>query len=404
MTTIIFVHGTGGRKEAYAETLQQMEQALHKRRPDAKLVPCLWGDPLGAKLNAGGASIPTYKESQGGQELTLEEESVRLWENLYKDPFYEMRLLGLRPLQAQKSVPGQSTPSQELRSRVESLLTNAELQSRLNDLGIGAVFKQACEVITGINSSPFGRLLETASRPLDGDYAAIARAIISVSRILCKEQEIYPWLLVDDQLRNEAVDAIQKTLTRDEKSMGVVSTWTKSQLTGLAFGFGTNKIRRKRGAVTDGTYPFAGDILIYQAKGEKIREFIRSQIEHEQIEPPVVLLAHSLGGIACVDLLIERDLRNKVKYLITVGSQAPFFYEIGALQTLPYGEPLPEFFPKWLNIYDLRDFLSYIGDCEGLFPGKVTDVPVDNRQPFPEAHGAYWANKQTWEEIEKVLP
>lgn len=404
MTTIIFVHGTGGRKEAYAETLQQMEQALQKRRPDAKLVPCLWGDPLGAKLNAGGASIPTYKESQGGQQLTPEEESVRLWENLYKDPFYEMRLLGLRPLQAQRPVPGQATPSQELRSRAESLSTDAELQSKLNALGIGAVFNPAFEMIIGINSKPFGRLLETASRPLDGDYAAISRAIVSVSRILCKEQEIYPWLLVDNQLRDEAVDTIQQSLTRNETSRGVLLDWTKSQLTGLALGVGTNKISRKRGAVIDGAYPFAGDILIYQAKGKKIREFIRSQVENEQIQPPVVLLAHSLGGIACVDLLIEHDLRDKVKCLITVGSQAPFLYEIDALHTLSYGEPLPDHFPEWLNIYDLRDFLSYIGNCEGVFPGKLTDVQVDNKQPFPEAHGAYWANKQTWDAIEKVLP
>jgi pimeloyl-ACP methyl ester carboxylesterase len=144
--------------------------------------------------------------------------------------------------------------------------------------------------------------------------------------------------------------------------------------------------------------------MVYQAKGKTIREFIRSQIEHEQVEPPVILLAHSLGGIACVDLLIEHDLRAKVACLVTVGSQAPFFYEIDALQTLAYGEPLPEHFPQWLNLYDLRDFLSYVGNCEGIFPGKLTDVQVDNRQPFPEAHGAYWANEQTWNAIEKVLP
>jgi pimeloyl-ACP methyl ester carboxylesterase len=210
-------------------------------------------------------------------------------------------------------------------------------------------------------------------------------------------------LSLDTQLRDQAVDAIQKTLTRDEKSMGVILDWTKSQLMELASEFGTSAIKWRRGAVMDGGYPFAGDIMIYQAKGKKIREFIRDQIEHEQVEPPVVLLAHSLGGIACVDLLIEHDLRDKVKCLITVGSQAPFFYEIDALQTLSYGEPLPDHFPKWLNIYDLRDFLSYVGNCEGLFPGKMTDVQVDNRQPFPEAHGAYWANKQTWNEIKKVL-
>lgn len=404
MTTVVFVHGTGGRKKAYAETFWQIERSLQACRSDTKLIPCLWGDTLGAKLNAEGASIPTYKEAKGGQQLTHEEENIRLWKALYENPFYEMRLLSLRPLQSQRIIPGQPTPSQELKHRVEALLTNTTLQSKLNALGIGSVFQQACEMITGSASKPFGRMLETVSKPLDGDYAAIARAIVSAARILCKEQDIYPWLLVNNHTRDEAVNAIEQTLSRNEVSRGMVLDWTKSQLTEFAFGLGTNHMKRKRGAVMDETYPFAGDILIYQAKGKKIREFIRSQIENEQVESPVVLLAHSLGGIACVDLLIEHDLRAKVKCLITVGSQATFFYEIDALQTLSYSEPLPEHFPKWLNIYDPRDFLSYIGNCEGIFPEKITDVRVDNQQPFPEAHGAYWANQQTWKAIEKVLP
>ncbi|MGM3306074.1 hypothetical protein ACSQ6I_08850 [Anabaena sp. WFMT] len=37
---------------------------------------------------------------------------------------------------------------------------------------------------------------------------------------------------------------------------------------------------------------------------------------------------------------------------------------------------LPEYFPKWLNIYDLRDILSYIDDHEELFPGCIKDVAV----------------------------
>ena len=402
MTTVIFVHGTGGRKRAYAETFWQIERSLQACRSDAKLIPCLWGDTLGAKLNAEGASIPTYKEAKGGQQPTPEEENIRLWKALYEDPFYEMRLLGLRPLQSQKMIPGQATPSQVVRQRVEALPTDTVLKSKLSALGISSVFEQAHEIIT--TSRPFSRMLETASRPLDGDYAVVARAFVAAARILCKEQEIYPWLLVNNHTRDEAVDAIEQTLSRNETSRGVILDWTKSQLTGLAFGMGTNRMKRKRGAVMDETYPFAGDILVYQAKGKKIREFIRSQIENEQVGSPVVLLAHSLGGIACVDLLIEYDLQSKVKCLITVGSQAPFFYEIDALQTLSYGEPLPEYFPKWLNIYDPSDFLSYIGDCEGLFSGKIIDVQVDNQQPFPEAHGAYWANEQTWSAIEKVLP
>ena len=404
MTSLIFVHGTGGRKEAYASTFQQLDEALAERRPDVSLYPCLWGDSLGASLGAGGVSIPDYEVSKGGQPLASAE-AIQLWEALYKDPIYEIRLLELRPPQGQKTIPGKQTAAQEVQSRVVALCDDTSLIKKLDALEIGSIFGLAHEAIAGKSSRPFGRLLETVSRPLEGDYAAIARAIVAAAIQLCKEQSMHPPLLWNERLRDEAVNTITQSLTQDETSRGVVTDWAKRLLRDTAMGFGTNAFKRRRGVIMDGAYPFAGDILVYQANGQRIRDFIRDQIENERVEPPVVVMAHSLGGIACVDLLIEQDLSNKVACLITVGSQAPFFYEIGALQRLPYGEPLPKHFPeKWLNIYDLRDFLSYVGDHPGLFPGKMTDVLVDNKQPFPEAHGAYWTNPQTWNAIERVLP
>jgi pimeloyl-ACP methyl ester carboxylesterase len=162
---------------------------------------------------------------------------------------------------------------------------------------------------------------------------------------------------------------------------------------------GVNYAQRHRGAISDAAYPFAGDILLYQGRGDQIRGVIREAI-HRAV-PPVVLLAHSLGGIASVDLLALEPL--PVDLLITVGSQAPFLYEINALHSLAYGDPLPPHYPpRWLNIYDLRDLLSYRG--EGLFPGRVTDVKVDNRQPFPDSHSAYWTNAQVWDTIVARLP
>jgi hypothetical protein len=402
MTSVIFVHGTGGRQKDYDVNFQKIKKALQELKSDAKLISCLWGDPLGAKLNAEGASIPTYKEAEGGKELTAEEENIRLWEALYKDPFYEIRLLGLRSLQSQSSsIPGQLTPAQELKGRVAALPTNSALKDKLNALGIDEkyfddFFLPAYEAIAGPESEVFGRLLATASANLDGDYAAIARAIVTMSGLLYEEREWSLNPLIDAELRNKAVDATFQVLSKSETSMGPVIDW----VTGQIFSLGTNAVKRKRGAISDGAYPFAGDIMVYQAKGKKIRDYIRKQIE--LVEPPVVLLAHSLGGIACVDLLIDEDLRDRVKLLITVGSQAPFLYEIDALPTLSFGAPLPEHFPQWLNIYDLRDFLSYIG--EGVFPGKLRDVMVNNKQPFPESHSAYWANQETWDAIEKVLP
>ncbi|MDR5763317.1 hypothetical protein [Caballeronia sp. LZ035] len=142
-----------------------------------------------------------------------------------------------------------------------------------------------------------------------------------------------------------------------------------------------------------------GDILRYQARGETLRNFIGERVRQTGAS---VILAHSLGGVAAVDWLASGN-RN-LAALVTVGSQAPFFYEIDALASCPYGTKLPESFPRrWLNFYDPRDFLSYAG--QALFKGFAHDVKVDNGQPFPEAHSAYWHNDaEVWPEINRFLP
>lgn len=403
MTTVIFVHGTGGRKDAYSLTFQHIEDQLQKRNPNIKLVPCLWGEAHGTKLNADGASIPNFQLTGGTiKSGNKEEERVQLWKKLYEDPLYEIQLLSLRPIRGQAAVPGKLTRSQELRKRVQEVQqsnVSQPLQTQLEKAGIAEVFNQALETLT--KSKPYARLVESASRPLDEDYAAIARASVAKAIELCDYLYINPAIRLDADLRDQTVDLINRELTQDIQSRGVIGDWVKNQ-----FFKGLNELgdqyflQRKRGALTNSAYPFGGDILYYQAKGKNIRYFIQEQVKN--FEYPVILLAHSLGGIACVDLLVEQNL-PQVQLLITVGSQAPFLYEIDALQSLSYGEPLPEHFPKWLNIYDLRDILSYVGDCPGLFPGKIKDVKVDNQQPFPESHGAYWYNSATWDAILQEL-
>jgi hypothetical protein len=108
-----------------------------------------------------------------------------------------------------------------------------------------------------------------------------------------------------------------------------------------------------------------------------------------------------LGGIACVDLLVTEYLPC-VKGLITVGSQAPLLYEIGALSSLERSEALPEHFPEWLNVWDRCDFLSYLASPVFHSP-KVRDHQVDSGQPFPHPHSAYWGNPDTWQAIKQFL-
>jgi hypothetical protein len=109
-----------------------------------------------------------------------------------------------------------------------------------------------------------------------------------------------------------------------------------------------------------------------------------------------------LGGVATVDWLALG--KRSITRLITVGSQAPYFYEIDALVSRPFGAGLPRYFPKkWLNIFDPNDFFSY--RAAKIFPGVAVDKRVDNGQPFPESHSAYWHNDAAvWPAIKESVP
>ncbi len=412
MTTILFVHGTGVRNPGYEDTFKLIEQKLHAERPDLKVERCLWGDSLGTKLNAKGASIPLYDATLALDEGEEDDYQIVLWEQLYCDPLYELRVLSLKPVEESAASPFGEQPGDELHSRVESLrlespqsaLEKGEnvielslllaLQAKLAEAGIVQLFDEAREAV--IRSEPYQEALQKASDSL-GEYCeAVARAIVAQAMLFCEQHEQFPPILTDAQLRDEVVECLSRALGEAELGIG---EWVIKPLSELAQPIGTFYVKRRRGAITSAVSPTPCDILLYQGRGERIRAFIREKIE--QAEPPVVLLAHSLGGIACVDLLVKESL-PQVELLVTLGSQAPFLYEINALYSLEYGEPLPDYFPSWLNIYDLRDFLSYIG--ANVFPNKVQDVLVDSKQPFPRSHGAYWTNDATWKAIIPRLP
>ncbi|MDZ8078873.1 MAG: hypothetical protein RMX35_07205 [Nostoc sp. DcaGUA01] len=391
MTTVIFVHGTGIREREYNETFQIIEQKIHAQRPDIKVAPCLWG-VLGAKFNDNRASVP-LEDATLALSPGEEDADIVLWGQLYRDPLYELRLLSLKPIESGN--PFGEEPGDVLQSRVASLTPASQLEAKLQEAGIAEVFEQAREAI--IRSEPYERALLTVSESdLSEYYAPIARAIVAQAMFISELQEKFPPILTDAQLRDKVVELLTLGLTEAELGLG---GWLLRPLVELAQHGGTNYVRGNRLELTDKVSPMPGDILVYQTRGEKIREFIQQQIE--QAEPPVVLIAHSLGGIACVDLLVQQQL-PQVELLVTVGSQAPFLYEINALYSLKYGQLLPEHFPEWLNIYDLRDFLSYVGNR--IFPDRVQDVAVDSRQPFPRSHGAYWTNAKTWEAIISRLP
>ncbi len=382
MTTVMFVHGTGVREESYHASYAQVQKEL-SGRDGLEVTPCYWGD-LGAELHAG-LSIPDFEAGEDEKERDYE---VNLWGVLYEDPFYELRILKLRQGKKQTIGLGQQPPGKTFEKKARKYQPSHEVKAKLEAAGLASTFEKAKEEV--VKAPVFRAALEPATEELAEYRAATARAWLAQAiRLQRADGEDLPWI------RAEPRDALVELLIEELGGYELgLSTFVKEKVLDI----GTAWFQKNRGNVTGIASSIASDILLYQGRGKPIQQRIRTAIE--QAAKPVVVLAHSLGGVASVDLLAMADL--DVQMLITAGSQAPFFHEIGALQSLERGKDLPVHFPTWLNIYDPRDFLSYIG--ENVFPDRVRDVRVDNGQPFPASHSAYWENDDVWIAIGRELP
>ena len=392
MTSVLLVHGTGGRTPYLAEPFRRIKRALLERRADLRVERCLWGDHTGARLNANGNSIPTYRSTTDESESI--DAGVALWGELYQDPYYELRLLTLCPPKKRGIELGAAPSGELLRQRVTDFAASVELVALLESAGIADVFQRA--IATVAEAQPFRDAMAVAGEPISPFVMATARAAVTMAMSIVDDGTESVRIATDGELRDEVVRTLDRELGDSEH---VIFRLLASPLRGVTSSLIASYTRRQVTAITDATSPHVADIIRYQARGQAMRDFIRARLR--ELEPPVVLLAHSLGGIMCVDLLVHEAI-PQVELLVTVGSQAPFFYEVDALSSLQFGEPLPAHFPRWLKIYDLRDMLSYEG--KRIFPGRVEDVEVSSSQPFPRSHLAYWDNPATWDAVVPRLP
>ena len=403
MKNVVFVHGIGVRQPAYDKHFEKIEKNLVNRLGEdgISLHKCYWGGTEGSKLHADGASVPKEEATRAlSQELPDAEYDLALWELLYRDPFYELRLYIAQQHGEEEVPPGQRPPGENVLEKLEQLQTTtldqsiakAELQEVFDDAKRAVInmpdLRVAAGKVSEAEASSFGEVLARAvvAKAIDlyGEESGLCEAATNAT--------------VRDKLVGELTQEIGEVSTR---AFGI--NWTKKQLEGLVLRQLTNHIKRKLKSDPESLFAAPGDLLLYQVRGQSIRDFIASKIE--AAAKPVVVIGHSLGGVASVDLLIEREMN--VDLLITVGSQAPFFYEINALHSLSFTDggrnpQLPAHFPKkWLNFYDKHDFLSYIGG--EIFGAAIEDIEVDNRQPFHHSHLAYWSNEAMWEKIAEVL-
>jgi hypothetical protein len=400
----IFVHGTGVRRDRFDDLFRWVRKGLTERFQDADVVPYYWGDTFGSALSTGGVSVPGMATTRGATDP--EEDDAAEWLLLLTDPVCELRVLAaLGTADDGLGMPGVQSAGERVADSLRKLPRDLspssydtdELARLLGDAGLIDGYNDALEALT--DSAEFRDACTAANDDIAAAELTTAASRAIVAFLLAGAEDM---VLCTGDERDRMVDLLSSRIGGTARGPMLRAAGVILQL-GLRWA-PLSVLDRKRGKVTSNSASEVGDILRYQARGGPLRDHL-AQLIAQSPEPPVVI-GHSLGGIALVDVLALAAIRQQpvpVRLLVTVGSQAPFLHELGALAGLPPGATLPPGFPQWLNIYDRRDLLSYL--AAPVFPDdpRVTDHEVRSRQPFPVSHSAYWKLGAVYDRIGEAL-
>ena len=405
-TTLVFIHGTGVRKEGYEQTFAKLVDGLdHAGRGDIKVKGVLWGDTLGVNFTDAeiAAVLPPAAVMAVGAVPTDWE--TFLWEQLLIDPLYELRLAAIRQLGAVVSgapLPGAVHPEIIMSTRV------ATLPQRLAEpLPGGVTIVAIGEAAVKIAATPEltqAVLAAPGAGDIDLNYA-VARAVVAEALVRSRggvgEGPDALYVLSD---RQALVELIVPQLI---PVMGLKG-WLLDKAKGIAEAIATHYGVKRRDGLLVGGGPVIGDILLYQRRGDTILDTIENTILESANDGEVIALGHSLGGIMLVDLLSRPRAAGKlpVRKLITVGSQSPAFYACDSLGTIRKGAALPPGAPflPWLNVFDRNDFLSFCASrCFPGMPAGIADFEIKSGVSFPEAHSAYFRQDAFYRRLVQFL-
>ncbi|MFG2805029.1 hypothetical protein [Streptomyces massasporeus] len=388
MTTVVFVHGTGVREPALSALAERVTAGLAAQRTELEVVPYAWGVAHGATLAAGGASLPPRAGTTRGPGASPDPggEATMAWAVLYDDPYAELASAAAASGPAVERPPGTAPPQERMRALLTALAARGDAPGA--EVGPGLA-RAATDLAAHPVLGPAADVLGPADLAVLAARSLIARLI---SDALDADSPLVPVGETRDAVTDRIAEALGAPPRGSERGL-------RSFVLRSAGAMAARAVERRRRALTEAAHPAAGDILRYLSRGAAFRDGLRALVAG--LEPPVAVVGHSLGGIIALDTLISAPL-PKVGLLVTVGSQGPFLYESGSLPSLEHPATLPPHVPAWLNLYDPRDLLGHLG--AGLFPGRVTDIPVDSGQPFPAAHSAYWTNPAVYRHIVDHLP
>lgn len=392
MTRLIFIHGTGVRKESFENSLSLITSRVEGIR-NYEIVPCFWGDKLGATLGAEGYSVPGSDSTTSSSTPVRDDISIQSWAVLDVDPWSHIRAA----LAMSDGIERDSMEPVKLTSSFEEALAAATItqNSFTQELGETPLAAVAERALDSMISHP---LFEeyTASSSIDAGNKIVALSGTYLSIALAEWETLHSLPLGmtgDHRQRLEAL--LIEELGGEVRSLGNGIVKVTSR---LLWPLLAPSIEKHRHGLTQYGAPLAGDVLKYFARPGSFRQLLTDIIDESEDE--TVILAHSLGAIIAFDTLFLSP-RPHVRHLITVGTQVGLLFELDALPSLGRGGSLPAEFPRWDNIFDPRDFLAYRSSA--FFEGQTEDHAVDNRAPFPRCHESYFDNQQLYTVLDRIL-
>jgi hypothetical protein len=424
-STVVFIHGTGVRDVSGAITKIRQGLSDVVRWDQPRVYAIEWGRAVGADdLDITPALPPRHSPRSAAPRGVAdnpatadEDDESALWELLMADPYAELRIMaasegsGDSPTEAPD--PTVAPLSDDIIKLVQGIDTG---QDALSPSGIDADVLAAARDRLADDAV----LVDAAEGGFDlSDLApAIARALVAdcLQQYLAPQappvvsspsdvEAAEPLALYDADSRDAAVDAITGSI-EPGVPRGVIGDFGKRIFAKIATRVAVDKRSNYMNPFSD----FLRDVSRYLTHGAEIRKYLADQIRKVDDGKGLIIVAHSLGGIAAVDLLsdpavMQSDKRLPVDLLVTVGSQAPYLYLLDSLHTLSPkspGEPPP--FEPWLNIYNPEDLLSFCAARVWPNSTHIRDEAIDSGVPFPMSHSAYWTQKRLYELIRESLP
>jgi hypothetical protein len=236
---VIFVHGTGGRKEASDERVNKIRTYLESTRHNVRVTGCGWVEAHGCRLSADGESQPSVSAHEP---VPLKPQEAR-WIMLQADPLSELQALTLRARDLELgNVPyNPEVGDVEERDRLLDLLnglcetveeyaaSRTAFVADLETSGLRGVLEDACRFVAkcpGLEEHVSRNALLSVRPPYSEYRDVLARAVVARAMNLRRTAGFDPAVHIDAQLRDRVLDGVRDALQAGTKGgEGFLPPW-----------------------------------------------------------------------------------------------------------------------------------------------------------------------------------